>query len=324
MGGTVSGLLTEEGDCYVIPARFSVPVILSDQDLPATMEELTERVLSGSARTAEQQDMNDYGWVDGAYLQLQPSGEFYDVWLAASGGSLVTAEGVDTEALTDWLDDLKQISDHYDLTDGAALFGETSGSAYEGFGYGNRNEYFPSDGQWGDGSAGVMIMYDVQSLLGEMVARCSEYDETVGEDVIAPEAANFQIARFPGLTEGAYTPEILMAVSAGSGQTDLAKEFIETTLSEDIQRYTYGDGLPVTQTGMDAQLDYFADYAGQCGWDISALETIFNSCTTPVTLELEVQEVLYDAANRLCLGETDLDSAVAQVESDLALKLAEQ
>ncbi len=325
VGGTVYGLLTEAGDCYVIPARFSVPVIMTDQgELPTTMEELTERVLSGSARTAEQKDVDGYGWVDGAYLQLQPSGEFYDLWLAASGGSLVTEDGVDASALTVWLDDLKQISDHYDLADGYALAGESSGSAYEGFGCGNRNEYFPSDGQWGGGSAGVMVMQDVQSLMGQMVAVCSEYDEETGEDVISADQTGFQIARFPGLTEGAYTPEILMAVSAGSGQTELAKEFLETVLSEDVQRYTYGDGLPVTQAGMDAQLDYFGPYAEQCGWDISELQAVFDSCTAPVTLELEVQEVLYNAANRLCLGETDLDSAVAQVTSDLALKLAEQ
>ncbi len=323
VGGTVSGLLTEAGDCYIIPARFSVPVIMSDQgELPATMEELTERVLSGGGRSAEQAAEDDLGWEDDAWLH--PSGEFYSIWLAASGGSLVTEDGVNTSALTAWLDDLKQISDHYDLTDGVELAGGSSGSAYEGFNYGNRNEYFPSDGRWGDGSAGVMVMNDVQSLLGQMVATCSEYDEETDQNVISPDQTGFQIARFPGLTEGAYSPEILMAVSAGSGQTELAREFIETALSDDIQRYTYGDGLPVTQAGIEAQLDYFADYAQQCGWDISALEAIFDSCTTPVTLELEVQDALYEAANSLCLGELELEDAVVQIETDLALKMAEK
>lgn len=293
-------------------------------ELPTAMEELTERVLSGGGRSAEQAVEDDLGWEDNAYLLLQPSGEIYSVWLAASGGSLVTEDGVDTSALITWLSDLKQISDHYDLTDGVELAGSSSGSAYEGFSYGNRNEYFPSDGRWGDGTAGVMVMNDVQSLLGQMVAMCSEYDEETGQNVISPDQAGFQIARFPGLTDGAYSPEILMAVSAGSGQTALAKEFIETALSDDIQRYTYGDGLPVTQVGIEAQLDYFADYAQQCGWDITALEVIFDSCTASVTLELEVQDALYDAANSLCLGELELEDAVAQIETDLALKMAEK
>ncbi|MCD8353209.1 MAG: extracellular solute-binding protein [Clostridiales bacterium] len=325
VGGTVSTLLTEAGDCYVIPARFSMPVIMTDQgELPTTMEELTERVLTGGGRSAEQATEDDLGWEENAYLLLQPSGEFYSVWLAASGGSLVTEDGVDASALTTWLNDLKQISDHYDLTDGVELAGSSSGSSYEGFSYGNRNEYFPSDGWWGDGAAGVMVMNDVQSLLGQMVAICSEYDEETGETAISPDPKRFQIARCPGLTEGAYSPEMLMAVTAGSSQTELAKEFIETALSDDVQRYTYGDGLPVTQAGIDAQLDYFSDYAEQCGWDISALEAIFDSCTAPVTLELEVQDALYKAANGLCLGEIDLDGAVTQIEDDFALKIAEK
>ncbi|MCC8129440.1 MAG: hypothetical protein LIO51_05825 [Clostridiales bacterium] len=325
VGGTVSGLLTEAGDCYVIPARFSVPVLMSSDEgetLPATMEELTERVLSGSARTAEQSD--NVEWVDGAYLQPYPSGPFYSAWLAASGSALVTEDGVDTQALSAWLEGLKEISDHYNLCVWGKLTGGEAGTGSGIFDSGNRNEYFPSDAEWGDGTAGFMEMVDVQSLVGHMVLRCVEYDEETGEDMVTPYETDFHIVRFPGLTEGAYSPEILMAVSAGSSQTELAKEFIRTALSDDIQQYTYGDGLPVTQAGMDAQIDYFAPYARQCGWDISELETIFDGCTTPVSLELEMEDILYDAASQLCLGELDLEDAVAQIEDDLALKIAEK
>ncbi len=135
---------------------------------------------------------------------------------------------------------------------------------------------------------------------------------------------NFSVVPFPGLTEGLYQPEVLLAVNAASEHAELGKEFVSYALSMEIQQYTYGDGMPVLRAAMDQQLDYFASYAEKYGWDIAMLDDLFDTLTTPVVLDGGVYEdVLYTVGDYL-RGEATLDEAVSQVREALALRLAEQ
>lgn len=306
VGGTVSSLLSEDGHCYIIPARFTVPVLYGDG------LEGVDSLFSFAAAVANAEKP--------PYLQ-GGFGNMEQMFWAASSTALVDDSGMDEENLRLWLQALKEIADAcgYFTEDEAEMgvVGEAISSSGT-FGYANQNicvDYYAFD--WIDGSARAG-MTQLDSIEGP-VTILKEYQEAQGRSAQA-----FQMIPFPGLAEGAYTPKLLMAVSAASEQQELAKEFVETVLSLEVQQYTYGDGLPVLQEALDQQLDYFSSYAQEYGWDIKELGAILESRTTPVIMDEEVSDVIETAAEAYCRGEQTLEETISAIQTDLSLKLAER
>ncbi|MCC8182200.1 MAG: ABC transporter substrate-binding protein [Clostridiales bacterium] len=305
VGETVSAFQQADGGYYVLPARFTVPLLLSSQaDTPDSLDALAEAVAQEGA---------DDPCLATTYYDL-----VWNLWYP-SASALVTGDGVDTEALSAWLSALKTISDTYGYfapedegTD--SNFEEVIPGAYD---YGNLNTYVEDDAYtWleQDSPWGLTTLDAVEDLVMAL-STCERY----GKDI-----SDFTVTQAPGLVEGAYAPKVLLGVSAGSNVTETAKEFVACVLSLEVQQYTYGDGLPVLQEAIDQQLDYFADPAAEYGWDIDELRVLLDSRTTPSTASELVLEAVYGAAEPYWSGELTLDDAIAQVEDDLALMLAEQ
>ncbi|MCD8353204.1 MAG: extracellular solute-binding protein [Clostridiales bacterium] len=304
VGGTVSAFRQEDSGTYVIPARFTVPLLLSSQEeTPDSLEELAEAVEQAGG--------------DDPCLATTKYDMVWSLW-DSSASALVNSDGVQTENLRTWLTALKTICDTYgyyapkdDAVD--SLSEEVIPGTYD---YGNLNTYVEddaytwlnSDSPWG---------FTTLDAVEDLVMALSTYEKYEKE-------GSFSVAPLPGLVEGAYTPEVLLAVSAGSDDTETAKEFVACALSMEVQQYTYGDGLPVLQEAMDKQLDYFTDPAAEYGWDIEELRELLDGRTTPAAASELVTETVLELAEPYCSGELTLDEAVAQVEDELALMLAEQ
>lgn len=329
VGQTVSKLLDEKGRCYVIPARFTIPAIFgAGLKAPDTLEALAKAVTAGG-KTMEETEWevdedgnyhmkeNQQKDEDKPYFSMDFS-MVSDILWQSSAPALLNGDGLQEENLRQWLETLKTISDYYGYfdnnEDGDGLVSIASGQS---MGYGNQNVYTEEAAlQWemAKTQTGTMQLGAVEGLVTTIDSARQLKDSTGG----------FTVAQFPGLTEGAYSPEILMAVSAASKQRELAMEFVETALSMAVQQYTYGDGLGVLQEAMDKQLAYFASYTDPYGWDIQELQALCDSRTTPVITNQEEQDVIVQAAKDYCKGATSLDEAVQAVRDKLALKLAEQ
>ncbi|MCD7838419.1 MAG: ABC transporter substrate-binding protein, partial [Clostridiales bacterium] len=304
VGETVSAFRQEDNGTYVIPARFTVPLLLSSQsETPDRLEDLAEAVAQAGG--------------DDPCLATTKYDMVWSLWDSSAAG-LVKVDGVQEDNLRTWLTALKTICDTYgyyapkdDAVD--SLSEEVIPGAYD---YGNLNTYVESDAYtWlnSDSPWGFTTLDAVEDL----VMALSTY-EKYGKE------GSFSVAPLPGLVEGAYTPEVLLAVSAGSDVTETAREFVACALSMEVQQYTYGDGLPVLQEAMDKQLDYFTDPAAEYGWDIEELRELLDGCTTPAAASELVTETVLELVEPYCSGELTLDEAVAQVEDELALMLAEQ
>lgn len=305
VGETVSALLGE-GGCCIIPARFTVPVLYGDN-----LEGGADLTAFASAVGAAE----DTPYVSGNFWNMERL-----LW-ASSSSAMVDEGGMDEENLRLWLQTLKEISDacgyfaeREETEEGVA--GESVGPGE--FGYQNQNVCVDASAyDWMDGSALAGVV-QLDAIEGP-VQILKRYQERWGG---SPQA--FQMVSFPGLAQGAYTPRILMAVSAASVRQDLAKEFVETALSLEVQQYTYGDGLPVLQAALDQQLDYFTPYAAEYGWDMEELRAILESRTTPAVLDETVSDAIETAAEAYCRGEQTLEETVSAIRTSLALKLAEQ
>lgn len=323
VGSTVSALLDGE-QCYVIPARFTVPILTSYfGPLPTTLAELTNRILAGGVPYYSDGDIDAQKWeqVDEKYkrrpyLTLESSIYFYQDLLNTSAAAIVNQDGLDAEQLATFLQTFQSVGSYLEWFQFGSIDNGISLGGDESFGYGNLNVWLESFAYSDFESTALLNLNAVEQLAANL-----HYEAREGNP--APEAS-FTIAPFPGLTEGAYNPKLLLGVNAASDQQELAKEFVSTVLSMDVQKCTYGDGLPITQEAMDGQIDYFTPYMEEYGWDITQLTDFFDTLTTPVTLDQETADLLYDAAEAYCLGNCTLEEAVAKVEDTLGRKLAEQ
>lgn len=316
VGQTVSSLLDADGSCYVLPARFTAPILFGDgiQTL-STLEELAQAVSGGGTallESAQTEAEKPYFSMD--YESLR------DLLWASSAPELIREDGVQAEQLRSWLQALKTISDHFGYFApndndemGTIVVSASSGS----MGYGNQNVLTEEPAiRWAERTAqtGNVQLGAVEELISALTMT-EEWEHSTEQ---------FTFDQFPGLAQGVYTPKILMGVSAASEQQEDAKEFVRTALSMEVQRYTYGDGLPVLQEAMDQQLAYFATYASEYGWDIQTLQPFFDSRSVPVITMQEEKQIIDEAAEQYCSGEVSLEDAVAQVQNELALKLAER
>lgn len=329
VGQTVSALLDGSGKCYVIPARFTVPVLMGrEQNVSASLEALVQAAASGGTEVRQSSFEVDE---EGNYHMVPNQQEEWEkpyfsmdfelleniLWRSSASG-LIRQNSVQEDGLRQWLETLKEICDHFGYfeldEDGYGILSVASGPS---LGYGNQNVRMDEPAlQWSQGNTQTASM--TLNAVEELVAAL----DSAGE--LGTSTEGFSVAQFPGLIEGAYTPEILMGVSEASEQRELAKEFVACALSMQVQQYTYGDGLPVLREAMDGQLDYFASYTEKYGWEIQQLNTLFDSRTAPVVTNLQEREVIDEAAKAYCKGTISLDEAVNTVKDGLALKLAEQ
>lgn len=355
VGQTVSAMRADDGGYYVLPARFSVPVLYGENlDAPGTLDALADAVCAAGvslpdASLSPQEGYELYG-PDGyeydyqaqeaeeraaqvaaglPYLALSSIYELAEMTWSVSADTILDGGSLNEDALRQWLEPLKRMSDHHGFfaDTGASDEGGTEGSmigSVEENDYGNLETAIgDSEMLWSEGEA-LAAAASLQSVEQLLLASEEHYNVVTDSDGQSVPLENFSVVPFPGLTEGAYQPEVLLAVNAASEHAELGKEFVSYALSMEIQQYTYGDGMPVLRAAMDQQLDYFASYAEKYGWDITLLDDLFDTLTTPVVLDGGVYEdVLYTVGDYL-RGEATLDEAVSQVREALALRLAEQ
>ena len=134
----------------------------------------------------------------------------------------------------------------------------------------------------------------------------------------------------PGLTAGAYTPQVLLGVNANSKNLDAAKNLAAAFFGEDVQSQYCSDGTAVRADCLQAKIDAAQKLVADANPDKSAgayagdLNAFYASCTTPVLTPVMLRMSFMNHAQAVIDGTEDVAAAVAGVQSDLALYLAEQ
>ena len=131
--------------------------------------------------------------------------------------------------------------------------------------------------------------------------------------------AGGQVILQPGLCEGVYAPSCLAAVNTGSGEADAALDFVATLLSDEVQGRSQGDGLPVTETGLEETLA-----RNEAVMERGAFTALLDGLSTPVAVDAALLSSLSTHAEAMVKGEETLDEAADGVQGDLALRFAER
>ena len=298
--------VADDGAIPVLPGRFTIPVMAGEAgslDGVATLDDVLALIQKYPARPA---GASSDPLPDNERYALGFSGlyEVAQFALQTSQPALLTETGLDETALRELLAFIAGVGEAYGL--------ETSGLS--------------------DVSYGIVISGDEADPVSWSNGM-SDYGQfgraRFGWDSIATPAwlratapngkAGGQVILQPGLCEGVYIPSCLAAVNAGSTRADAALDFVATLLSDEVQGRSQGDGLPVTETGLEETLA-----RNEAVMERGAFTALLDGLSTPVAVDAALLSSLSTHAEAMVKGEETLDEAADGVQGDLALRFAER
>jgi len=305
-----------DGKLYCLPAQFLMPVLMGSSEALSkaqTIDELVALVLNGNvpelsyepgadpfASTPEDQR---------AELSFADLKELFDLsWVSAAPG-IVNNNRLDSDALRRYVEAVKAISDMLELTD--EFSGQNSASVSIGFSDGSGFTLLP----------GSLMRYFMQQ---------ANYAAFVANNLMVLQSAidrdDTSMMLFPGFDPGAWLPSTIVGISADSASPDIAAEFVQTMLSTDVQQHNYGTGLPVTRSGLAAQIDTINNNRTQGGLeavdlDVSALITGLQTLSIS---DKVLTDMIWSSIERCCKDEIDIEGAVREIEQNIRTYLAER
>lgn len=296
----------EQEGVFVLPARFSVPVLCgAPEDLAGldSLDALADYLLQLPARPAW--DYTSAGY----YEQLeQPYGlgfvsveQLLDFVLGSSAAAL-TEDGVNGDAVEAVLKFVQQVGRYYGMEGYKGLLSNgviSSGSEGQSVSYG--------DGSYECFSTGNALLAWEEMLTPSYLT------------AVRKDRAGVSLIQRPGLVQGAYTPRTLGAVCAGASEE--AGAFIAILFGSEVQASWQQDGMPVRADALQSSIE------ANCP-DSEArqnVQTLIDALQTPVTQPDDtVRDALLQNANALIAGDVTLEQARTGVEDALNLYLAEQ
>ncbi len=287
------------GGTFYLPTNMKIPVLLGTRenlDKAAGLEQLIQMVQSGNPLPELTEGYDVFSSLpQNTRPALIPETlrEMYDLLWNSGAASVITPEGLD-----------KYGTDEFGMV-------QQSGSVSMGY----------SGGMVAQISGSPVAYASQRALLGAYLV-----DDLAMLDMVMepPETA---LAAFPGLGEGSFVPMGLAGISADSPRGELAAQFVNLMLSEEVQGTKTGSGLPVTEAGMKKQIadqdELLQQQPTPERFEFDYLPLV-NLAQTPQMGDETVSEMIWSAAQSLFSGEMDVEGAVAQLEQELRNYLAER
>ncbi len=308
---------------YVLPVRWSMPVILGDTEDTrslTTLDALRNKILACPARPAMNAE-------DDAYYRTYEEGQRYafsfpaasdllDFVYDTSAPALIRDGAVNEDALRQMLDFISQVGPYNNLK--GRLRNEAANGAATSGGGGLMVAFMDRTYEYAM-THGARYGWDDLSSLGMLGDIMLPFDTETGarpEELIVLTRA--------GLCEGAYRPSVFAAVNSSSPNRDAALELVGLLLSSEVQAKSYAsDGLPVLQSSLDAQIASLRGENGEAVYKDDVHELLAQA-QTPVVRDNAVYEKLLVHAGKLCDGTETVEQAVSALVQELGLYLAER
>lgn len=312
-GNLTAPFVEADGSVYVLPARFSAPVILADDgdtaDL-ASLDTLQAAILAGAPRPADD-DSEYYTPLDPKYaLDFASANSLGDYLLYTGGAALLHDGALDAAALQRAFTFAQAVGQHYGMAaytheteNGTVIGGSDAATVWP-----RSERYLTCDrARWG---------WEIM----QTPALCTMHRK-VGGALAGGETVPSTAVSAPGLCSGAWLPGTLAAVSAGSQNQQAALDFVSTLFGAEVQDVYCSDGMPVRSDSLAAAIDRNLADAQSFTGDAAAL---LAGLQTPVTVPQVLETSFKNHLAALLKGSEDAAAAAAGVQSDLALYLAEQ
>jgi len=302
-----------DGAIYLMPARFRVPVLYGDAGATAGMTDLAAMQAEVLA-CAPRPDVDCYS--ENYYVPL-PNAEKYalgittaedlaDFVLPTSAAAILHDNEVEETALREALTFVQTVARHYGME--------------------NYHEEQAINGVSMSGGDGDVVTIMNSGIEYSQSQRAKYGWETMDTpwmaSMIAQDDLPCEIALRPGLCEGAYQPAVLTAVNANTGHPEEAKALAAAFFDAAVQDVYCQDGMAVRAESLrEKKLNLIAQEKLACQTD---LETLLAGCKTPVTVNRELRDSFLAHTTALVEGSEDLEAAMAGIQKDMSLYLAER
>lgn len=309
---------TDKG-IFALPGRFKLPLLSGAQSSVEnikTIEDFIKAVEAGSNASpamgsTDLEPTQESGNKDNLpFTSFSDFNEWFDLLFATSASGIFQNQQIDKAQLEAFLAGLKKVSDHYKLTEKSA---EGGMGVVFGSGAGDATAL--------SGSASGLLMEQSQSA-----AYLAENLLTL-RFLAAGKGMTNQV--FNGYTPGSFKPTNILAMSASSKVKSHAENFIKAAFSPEAQGVRVSGGLPVSQKGMEKQIEAVKQLdLGQSVGESSDLSVDFNkllaNLTTPFSTDETLTNTVKTTAEKYCRGEMSLEEAVKKIEQDSKNYLAER
>jgi len=321
-GGVFDNLLSpyiDAGKLYCLPTQFMMPLLLGSPNAlekAQTLDDLVALVISGNDATPVGGPGQGPGLMTGldedqrAALHFDDLKELCNILWGSGAPDIINNNTLDTASLRSYLEAVKSISDKYGLAEQEQGPGGRVGMSVAF-----------SDGGTATTLPGSLVRYTMRMT---NYAAFSASNLHLLQRMI--EDADSAMKLFPGLTLGTWQPSTVVSISADADNPDFAAQLVQAMLSEDVQKLNYGTGLPVTRSGVAAQIEAINDLRSQFGetaFEFDA-ETLISGLRVPSMVDTVLTDMMWNSVVKCCKGEIDIDGAVREIEQSIKNYLAER
>ena len=313
---------------YVLPTRFSLPLLFGKKSGLDTLNSLKDIAAAiEKAPQPKQVAMNseDYSKAfpeaERSAFTFEDLRDAFDFCYNVSEPTIINdGKGIQTDALRQLLDAVKTVSDKYALAKPNTQTEEVRIAVAVS----NSKGYVAIEKSLMDYSM-EHALYGNSNFTSLDIMRFIISSGNIGEP---------DVKLMPGLCQGIYYPSAMVGVNAKSSKQKEALGFIASMLSDEVQSFTLGDGLPVTQSGMKRIIDAYnkeneeLTFGGGSTTKIPPLKMDINSLisqvATPVTINTAMADIIFKSAERYCKGEISMEDAIKAINSETEIILAEK
>lgn len=328
------------GSVYTVPVYFQIPMVIGRQDDLAGITDFASLVDTVEKIKAEKPEAEicRFFFEEATVRWLLP---------VAATAFIGESGGIDEAALSAYLSGMKQIS-------------ETSLEGIPGFvqeSYGWQKDYYKEEKYAYENFNSVGLDYDdfmMQGMELNFGMLKSVYSYQSGLSLKYCEGfEDVDMKFFDGMSEGAFEPSVLVAVSAASAHQEEAERFFDIIMGTQVQSLLY-DGFMVNQSALQEQLsnqwkifqngdtdaaygepsssvggsyadgrEFHMDIYMPTKEEFQKLYTICSRVKTPYVADTVVENAVIEIGAQYLKGQLSLDEAVQKIKARVELYMAE-
>lgn len=314
----------EEGKAYVLPARFSVSVLIGDAGTMDGLKDLAsmqQAVLDAAPRPDFGDESPDF--YEGLpekekyALCLTDAEDFADFLLPTSADAILQDGTLNEDALHQVMEFVQTVSDYYGIRNYTM---ENNTGAIQSWSGSDPVEVPPEMNEYSTSSHAKYGWFSMDTPYVIIAAARRENPmDYEGEDI------PFDMILRPGLTAGAYTPKVLVGVNANGAHLEEAKQLAASFFDAEVQGTYLSDGITVRADCLQEKLDAVTENDQYSAETFKGnLSDLLNQCITPVVVPSVLRDAFVKHADAIIQGTESAEDAVQGVTSDVSLYLAEQ